>query len=775
MCEGLDPAKWYRVSAWVRGGAVSLSFYEYFASGKIGGQGVLQSTVGHEAWKRIEGFYRPPADGYLRSALAIAVPPGQTADVDDVAIEPMDLPAVPAGADIALETDAVRLAISSQGLLREFRSKPSGKDYAVAGTPVPVLHAVCRGVATPLHSLTREGDVIRAQFLDPEVRATLRVSPRKHHLLFEVVDVQPAGVEELTLRFPVRRLAAVGGAFNATYDDQFGVCLLGVTENTDQQTVPHGAEVLSLAARCTSQHGIAGARFALVAADRDQFEPAIMEAERENGLPCPMLEGKWARSSEPVRRSYLFMVDAKESNIDRIIEYAKLGNFGMIIFLKDNWLATHGHFQINTNNFPDGVASLKRAVAKIHAAGMGAGVHVFGPSISPNDPYITPQPDDRLASVACPPLAEAVDEKATVLVLAGEPQPSAEGTPQRRLSRLPPPHRRRAHPLSESGTRTDAPVHRLPARRAGHEGGASREGSGGQGPAHDVGLLPRRSRQHAGRRTHRQLRRGVQRVRLRHGLFRRQRRHQRRLPRPLVLSEQAAPGLLPQVQEGRALPDEQRHGQRPGLAHRPPQCVGRRPRRPEEVPRRAAAGDAGHGRQLHASRRRLVLHVCRRPARPDRIRLCQDDRPGRFDFHRDLPGDDGPARPRPADDRDGGPLRAVPAGPSLSPKACASNFASRARISSSLRRRQRLADSTAPPTRSRAMWNRSTARRTCGRSGTTSRPRAPWASRSPAAPAMSRRATTTRPAPSRSKASTMRRRFAGTTRPAPSAISPART
>jgi len=427
MCQGFDPAKWYRVSAWVRGGAASVSFYEYFASGKIGGQGVTQATVGHAEWKRIEGFYRPPAEGYLRSALAISVPPGECADVDDVAVEPMDLPAVQDGADLAVETDAVRLTVTSQGLLREFAAKPSGPDYAVPGTPVPVLHAVCRGVATPLHSLQREGDLIRAQFLDSEVRATVRVSPRKHHILFEIVDVQPAGVEELTLRFPIRRLATVGGAFNATYDDQFGICLLGVTENTSQQTISHGAEVLSLSARCTGRHGMVGARFALVAAKRDQFEAAIMEAERENGLPCPMLEGKWARISEPVRRSYLFMVDAKESNVDRIIEYAKLGGFGMIIFLKSNWLATHGHFQINTENFPDGVASLKRSVAKIHAAGMGAGVHVFGPSISPNDPYITPRPDDRLASVPCPPLAEAVDEKATVLTLAGAPDLPPKG------------------------------------------------------------------------------------------------------------------------------------------------------------------------------------------------------------------------------------------------------------------------------------------------------------------------------------------------------------
>ncbi|NLX97343.1 MAG: hypothetical protein GXY83_14330 [Rhodopirellula sp.] len=421
MCQGLKAGKWYRVSAWIRGGAASLSFYEYFTSGKIGGQGVLQSTVGQGDWKRVEGFYCPPTEGYVRSALAISVPPGQTVDVDDVAIEALDLPAAAAGEAISLETDRVRLVLSPGGLLSALRLKSSEENYAVEGTPVPILHAVYRGVATPLYRLSREGDLIRAQFLDPEVRATLRVETRKQHVRFEVVEVQPADVEELTLRFPVRRLETVAGALNATYDDRFGMCLFGVTENTHQQTISHGADVVGLAAHCTRKHGIAGARFALVAAPRAEFEAAIMETERENGLPCPMLDGKWARISEPARKSYLFMVDAREDNVDRIIDYAKLGNFGTIIFLKSNWLTTHGHYQINTDSFPDGIASLKRAVAKIHAAGMGAGVHVFGPSISPNDPYITPKPDDRLAFIPCPPLAEAVDEKATVLVLTGQP------------------------------------------------------------------------------------------------------------------------------------------------------------------------------------------------------------------------------------------------------------------------------------------------------------------------------------------------------------------
>ena len=422
MGHGLQAGKWYRVSAWVRGGAVSVSFYEYFQSGKIGGQTVAQSTAANRDWRLIQGFYRPPTDGYVRSAIALCVHPRQRVDVDDVSIEPIALPEVPAGADnLTLETDAVRVTLSPQGVLRELRCKASGKDYAVADAPFPVLHLTRRGVPTPVHSLSREGDLLRARFLDADLSATLRVTARPRHLQVAIVDVQPDDVEQLSLELPVRRLASVGGAFNATYDDQFGVCLLGTTVNVYQQLAAHGSDVLGLVVRCTRKHKMVGAQFALIAAPRAGFKPAIMEAERASGLPCPMLQGEWARDSQPVRRSYLFAVDASESNIDKIIEYAKIGHFGMIIMLKSNWLANHGHFQINTTNFPDGIASLKRAVAKIHAAGMGAGVHVFGPSISPNDPYITPKPDDRLAFVPCPALAAAVDEKATTLVLAGAP------------------------------------------------------------------------------------------------------------------------------------------------------------------------------------------------------------------------------------------------------------------------------------------------------------------------------------------------------------------
>ena len=81
--------------------------------------------------------------------------------------------------------------------------------------------------------------------------------------------VQPADVEQLHLEFPVRRLKTVGGAFNATYDERFGVCLFGTTVNVFNRPASHGSQIFAPGAACTRKHSLAGARFALVAAPAD--------------------------------------------------------------------------------------------------------------------------------------------------------------------------------------------------------------------------------------------------------------------------------------------------------------------------------------------------------------------------------------------------------------------------------------------------------------------------------------------------------------------------
>ena len=423
MSQGFEGGKWYRVSLWIRGGPLTVSTYEYFQDGAIRGQNIAQGGAGEAEWRQLTGFYSPPIEGYIRSALALAVPGGHSTDIDDVTVEPLALPDVPADTpDFIFQNDLITMGISARGSLTTFTCKQSGVNYAAQAPPFPIFTARHGGIDSPVHSVTRQGDQLHVQFLDPDVRATIRISARKQHFLIEVISIEPGDVDALLVDLPVRRLKTAAGAFNATYDDEFGACLFGTTLSSTNRGYDRGAEVRVLGASCPGVHDIRNAKLALIGAPFEQFKPAIIEAERENGLPCPMLEGEWARDSEPVRRSYLFATGVHENDIDTLIEHANVGGFGTIIILKNDWLANHGHYDINLDRFPRGIESLKDAVAKIHRAGLHAGVHVFGPSISANDPYITPVPDDRLAFVPVPPLTAAIDEKATTLSIADKPK-----------------------------------------------------------------------------------------------------------------------------------------------------------------------------------------------------------------------------------------------------------------------------------------------------------------------------------------------------------------
>ena len=422
MVNGFVADDWYRVEAWFRGGPLVVYVYEYYEDGKIRGRVLTQGVAKTEGWQRLQAFYQPSGTGYLRSAVAVATPTGKAVEVDDVSLTRLDVPRVdPDAPPVVFENEALRLGIGRDARLAQFQCKATARDYSVTEVPLAVVTATRNGMELTASSVTAEEGLLTFCFFDPDTRVRLRVTPRKHHFLLEVVDVSPDDVDRVDIDFPVARLETVSWAFNGTYDDEFGACLFGTTVNVCNRPVDRGPSTRSLRASCYRAHGLAGAKFALIGVPRDRLKAAIMEAERENGLPCPIMDGEWVRDSDAVRRSYLFATSVKDQDIDTLIEYAKIGGFRTIIILKGSWLTNHGHFDVHEGNFPGGRRGLRAAVDRIHAAGLHAGVHVFGPSISPNDPYVTPKPDDRLASVPCPPLAEAVDAAATTLTLTEQP------------------------------------------------------------------------------------------------------------------------------------------------------------------------------------------------------------------------------------------------------------------------------------------------------------------------------------------------------------------
>ena len=349
---------------------------------------------------------------------------------------------------VVLENDLVRMKLSREAVLQEFVCRQTGKDYLAKGVRFPMFTVGRKGAKVPARLIERKGDVLEVRFADPEVKVSIKVETRKRYFTFEVVDVQPDDVEWLLVDLPVKRLGTwLTGAVwhpNITYDKEFAAgnmslnCLMqcpvyGRGRGGDMPARPMPV----LGARCYKRHGIKGAKHAIFGCPFSELMSLIQEIERDNGLPCPYLDGKWVRDPEckPVRQSYLFATRMPEADTDAIIEYAKLGDFGMIMLGQWSWAETLGHYVVGKDRYPEGRESLKRTVDKIHAAGMRAGLHLY-PWVSSNDAFASPVPHEGLAYVPCPPLAEDADPETKVITLADTaslPGPTNGGCPGKYL------------------------------------------------------------------------------------------------------------------------------------------------------------------------------------------------------------------------------------------------------------------------------------------------------------------------------------------------------
>jgi hypothetical protein len=79
---------------------------------------------------------------------------------------------------------------------------------------------------------------------------------------------------------------------------------------------------------------------------------------------------------------------------------------------------TWGHFKLKTRLFPSGWDGFRDCVLKAREAGIGVGFHTLSNFITPNDPFVTPEPDPRLARTGSSQLTSSVDESQTEIAVA---------------------------------------------------------------------------------------------------------------------------------------------------------------------------------------------------------------------------------------------------------------------------------------------------------------------------------------------------------------------
>ena len=409
----------YELSAWAKGGAVDLTFYEYGPGQKWLRTTAAVTTVRAGAQWRQGGGFHLVTDPQV-TQITVVLSTGQAGvTVDDVALRKVERTRM-SGPDVVLENQGCRLTLAADGSVKSCFDKTLNAER-VAGAPRPFMRAQTGAWNLPASGISKSGDLLTVTFGDKQAQARVQWQSHPFFMGFLLKAVEPADLQAITLfDLQVAKLPTIAGTIAATYDDAAIECLQ--TLNFDGQQAIRQADADNVNLVCTypdlsrKLYGPSPVRgCALITCPRPQFATVMQQVEQTYGLPSPQLGGKPGKLSRVMKQSYLFICDLTEDNVDEVIGYAKRGHFGYVLIVEHDWSHGSGSFIINEKNFPHGPAGLKATIAKIQKAGFPVGLHMLTAGISVGDPLVTPVPDNGIYVDMQAELAGDVDEQATFI------------------------------------------------------------------------------------------------------------------------------------------------------------------------------------------------------------------------------------------------------------------------------------------------------------------------------------------------------------------------
>jgi len=369
---------------------------------------------------------------------------------------------------VTLKTRAATFCLDGAGTFCSLARESDGRGYLAPHQPAPLLSARVGG---KLHApdsaawdpLTKR---LTLRFTAAGVSAVLAAEAKPTHLVFEVLDVQPTNRVELVLwgPYPTTIGDRIGEVIGVARDDEFAIGIQALNAKTLGGYPTHENDIEAdytaddpgryanlpaelnkdqlfrgdtarrtefgsvLQAYCRDRShsrvianwghekylapaygdgGVVGSRIALFACPAAQALETIGAIEVAEGLPHPMLDGAWVKVAPNANGSYL-IVDFSEQTVDRAIEMTRRA--GLKYLYHSSPFETWGHFKLKPDLFPNGWDGLRACVEKARKAGVRVGFHTLSNFITPNDPYVTPKPDPRLARIGASALATDVDD-----------------------------------------------------------------------------------------------------------------------------------------------------------------------------------------------------------------------------------------------------------------------------------------------------------------------------------------------------------------------------
>lgn len=305
---------------------------------------------------------------------------------------------------LAFESDCLRLAIGPKGDVLEFTDKSTGVNYCSEKQNVPFARLRKAGKFHPATAAEVADGRLLLEFGDAAARAALRLTGTPHSITVEVLSVSGEGVEELV--FADVPLSLTGAA-----DEPFAACALALNLQTNVRELPRAASHLE--ASCYPRFGFVGAKVAIIGCPTGDLRRTMQEVvTAAPDLPHSPIGGPWALDAAINRGSYLFnFSDLSEEKADDWIQLARSLGLNQIDF-HGGGSFRFGDCEPNPQTYPQGRASLKAVVDKLHAAGLRAGLHTYAFFIDKRCPWVTPVPDTRLAKDATFTLAEPLEASA---------------------------------------------------------------------------------------------------------------------------------------------------------------------------------------------------------------------------------------------------------------------------------------------------------------------------------------------------------------------------
>ena len=317
-------------------------------------------------------------------------------------------------ADVAFTNDCAVLAFDGKGRITSVRERGGTRELLARPTPfVGVGLSNCGFLGADGMEL-RDGLMVFS-ILGGRGKVSLRPCPFATGCSFEVAEFNVPGAIQLY----VGRMAPAcnkwqGRRANMMSDEAHGVCVRPYDVFAEG-----GCGGAYLHARIPPDRAV-GAKIGIVAAPRASLQKALQDMTIASGRPHSTGGGAWAIGSEATRGSYL-NADVTAASLDDWIDLMERGGFDVLHF-RERWYSCRGHYPVNTNDWPRGIADMKAAVAKIHAAGYRAGMHTLTGCIDPKDPWVAGPENSQLLAWETYTLAEDLATNATSMTVNEPPK-----------------------------------------------------------------------------------------------------------------------------------------------------------------------------------------------------------------------------------------------------------------------------------------------------------------------------------------------------------------